>query len=292
MNKNQQVRHTSFFNARLTSTISISLVLFILGLIALIGILATEISQYVKENIGFSIVLKDTSKESDIKRLQKELDRAVFVKSAQYITKEEALKELIEDLGENPEEFLGFNPLQASIEVKLNAAYANTDSLGRIEKKLQKQPAIRSITYRADLIQSVNDNARRIGVILGGLALVLMAISFALISNTIRLNAYSKRFLIHTMKLVGATPGFIRKPFIVSNLINGLVASLLAIAMLTGCVYYLNNEIENFHTLVNLRSLLYVYGIVIVLGMLISSISAFFAVNRYIRMNSDDLYYV
>lgn len=292
MNKNQQVRHTSFFNARLTSTISISLVLFILGLIALIGILATEISQYVKENIGFSIVLKDTSKESDIKRLQKELDRAVFVKSAQYITKEEALKELIEDLGENPEEFLGFNPLQASIEVKLNAAYANTDSLGWIEKKLQKQPAIRSITYRADLIQSVNDNARRIGVILGGLAVVLMAISFALISNTIRLNAYSKRFLIHTMKLVGATPGFIRKPFIVSNLINGLVASFLAIAMLTGCVYYLNNEIENFHTLVNLRSLLYVYGIVIVLGMLISSISAFFAVNRYIRMNSDDLYYV
>ncbi len=286
------IRYSSFFNARLTSTISIALVLFILGLIALIGIMASEISMYVKENIGFSIVLKDNLKENDINRMQKQLETTKFVKSVTYLSKEQALKELTAELGENPEEFLGFNPLQASLEVKLNARYANSDSLQWIEKKLNSYSGISDIAYRKDLIQLVNENVQRIGAILLLFAGILMIISFALISNTIRLSAYSKRFLIHTMKLVGATPGFIRRPFIISNIINGIVASVLAIGMLTGCIYYLSSAVDNFSILMSLNYLLSVYVIVFILGIFLTAVSAYFAVNKYIRMNQDDLYYV
>lgn len=292
MNKNRPVRHRSFFNARLTSTISISLVLFILGLIGLTTILATELSTYVKENIGFSIVLKDTAADPEIRQLQKELNKAGYVKSARYITKEEALKILIADLGENPEDFLGYNPLQASLEINLKAGYANSDSLRIIEKKLGKHDCIKTIHYPKDFIQLVNENVTRIGFILGGLAIVLMLISFALISNTVRLTAYSKRFLIHTMKLVGATPGFIRRPFIFTHIVNGIMAAFIAVGMLTGCLYYLSDRIESLHTVLELPVLLTVYGLVFLAGIVLTAASAFFAVNRYIRMNHDNLYYI
>ena len=288
----QNIHYSSFFNARLTSTISIALVLFILGLIALIGIMASEISMYVKENIGFSIVLKDNLKENEINRMKQQLEKTKFVKSVTFLSKEEALKELTAELGENPEEFLGFNPLQASLEVKLKAQYANADSLQWIEKKLNAYSGISEIAYRKDLIQLVNENVKRIGAILLLLAGILMVISFALISNTIRLSAYSKRFLIHTMKLVGATPAFIRRPFIVSNIVNGIVASVFAIGMLTGCIYYLSTAVENFSILMSLDYLISVYLIVFILGIFLTAISAYFAVNKYIRMNHDDLYYV
>lgn len=292
MNKNHPVRHTSFFNARLTSTISISLVLFVLGLIALTSILANELSTYVKENIGLSIVLKDTTRDPEIKQLQKELNKAPYVKSARYITKEEALKILINDLGENPEEFLGYNPLQASLEINLKAGYANGDSLGVIEKKLSKYAFIKSVHYPRDFIRTVNENVRRIGLILGGVAVILMLISFALISNTIRLTAYSRRFLIHTMKLVGATPGFIRRPFILSHIANGIIAAFIAIGMLTGCLYYLDGQIESLSAVLELPVLLVVYALILLAGIFLTAISAFFAVNRYIRMNHDHLYYI
>ena len=288
----QNIHYSSFFNARLTSTISIALVLFILGLIALIGIMASEISMYVKENIGFSIVLKDNLKEYEINRMKQQLEKTKFVKSVTFLSKDEALKELTAELGENPEEFLGFNPLQASLEVKLKAQYANADSLQWIEKKLNAYSGISEIAYRKDLIQLVNENVKRIGAVLLLLAAILMVISFALISNTIRLSAYSKRFLIHTMKLVGATPAFIRRPFIVSNIVNGIVASVFAIGMLTGCIYYLSTAVENFSILMSLDYLISVYLIVFILGIFLTAISAYFAVNKYIRMNHDDLYYV
>ena len=278
---------------RLTSTISISLVLFILGIVVLMGILATRLSMYVKENMGFSIVLKENVKESQVKKLQKKLDIAPYVRATQYISKEDALKELEVELGENPKDLLGFNPLQASIEVKLRSDYAHPDSLVWIEKGLRKGTvAIDDIVYQKDLIQLVNDNIRRISFMLLGLAVVLMLISFALISNTIRLGAYSKRFIIHTMKLVGATPAFIRKPFIISNIINGIIGAFIAMALLSGCVYYLLTEFDNLYTLIDISSLFWVFVIVLLLGVVLTAISAWFAVNRYIRMDRDNLYYV
>ena len=276
MSESKSGRHITFFNARLTSTISISLVLFILGIVVLMGILATRLSMYVKENMGFSIVLKENVKESQVKKLQKKLDIAPYVRATQYISKEDALKELEVELGENPKDLLGFNPLQASI-----------------EKGLRKGTvAIDDIVYQKDLIQLVNDNIRRISFMLLGLAVVLMLISFALISNTIRLGAYSKRFIIHTMKLVGATPAFIRKPFIISNIINGIIGAFIAMALLSGCVYYLLTEFDNLYTLIDISSLFWVFVIVLLLGVVLTAISAWFAVNRYIRMDRDNLYYV
>lgn len=293
MSESKSGRHITFFNARLTSTISISLVLFILGIIVLMGILATRLSMYVKENMGFSIVLKEDVKESQVKKLQKKLDIAPYVRATQYISKEDALKELEVELGENPKDLLGFNPLQASIEVKLRSDYAHPDSLTWIEKGLRKGTvAIDDIVYQKDLIQLVNDNIRRISFMLLGLAVVLMLISFALISNTIRLGAYSKRFIIHTMKLVGATPAFIRKPFIISNIINGIIGAFIAMALLSGCVYYLLTEFDNLYTLIDISSLFGVFVIVLLLGVVLTAISAWFAVNRYIRMDRDNLYYV
>ena len=293
MSESKSGRHITFFNARLTSTISISLVLFILGIVVLMGILATRLSMYVKENMGFSIVLKENVKESQVKKLQKKRDIAPYVRATQYISKEDALKELEVELGENPKDLLGFNPLQASIEVKLRSDYAHPDSLVWIEKGLRKGTvAIDDIVYQKDLIQLVNDNIRRISLMLLGLAVVLMLISFALISNTIRLGAYSKRFIIHTMKLVGATPAFIRKPFIISNIVNGIIGAFIAMALLSGCVYYLLTEFDNLYTLIDISSLLWVFVIVLLLGVVLTAISAWFAVNRYIRMDRDNLYYV
>lgn len=293
MSESKSGRHITFFNARLTSTISISLVLFILGIVVLMGILATRLSMYVKENMGFSIVLKENVKESQVKKLQKKLDIAPYVRATQYISKEDALKELEVELGENPKDLLGFNPLQASIEVKLRSDYAHPDSLVWIEKGLRKGTvAIDDIVYQKDLIQLVNDNIRRISFMLLGLAVVLMLISFALISNTIRLGTYSKRFIIHTMKLVGATPAFIRKPFIISNIINGIIGAFIAMALLSGCVYYLLTEFDNLYTLIDISSLFWVFVIVLLLGVVLTAISAWFAVNRYIRMDRDNLYYV
>lgn len=292
MAEGKKVSTVSFFNSRLTSIISIALVLFLLGLIFLMGLLGNKLSVYVKENISFSIVLKDNLKEADIKKMQKSLDVLPYIKSTEYISKEQAAKELEEELGENPETFLGFNPLQASIEVRLHSEYANPDSLQSIEKKIKAYTSVSDLLYRKDMMEMVNNNMKRVSVILLGLAAMLMVISFVLISNTIRLLIYSKRFLIHTMKLVGATPGFIRKPFVRYNVVSGIFASILAILMLTGALYYLQNELDGFIRLLDMKALLIVYGAVFVLGILLSVTATVLAVNKYLRMGVDKLYYI
>lgn len=292
MAENRRVSSVSFFNSRFTSVISISLVLFLLGLILLIGSLGKELSDYVRENLSFSIVLKDNQKETDIRKMQKSLDDLPFIKSTEYISKERAAKELEEELGENPETFLGFNPLQASIEVKLRSEYANPDSLRVIERQIKRYASVSELLYRKDMMEMVHDNMRRLSLILLTLAVVLMLISFVLISNTIRLLIYSKRFLIHTMRLVGATPGFIRGPFIRYNVVSGIFASILAILMLTGALYYLQNELRGFVQIINMRTLLLVYAAVFALGIFLSVVATVFAVNKYLRMGVDKLYYI
>lgn len=292
MAENKKVSSVSFFNSRLTSVISISLVLFLLGLILLIGMLGNKLSVYVKENLSFFIVLKDNQKETEIKKMQKSLDALPFIKSTEYISKEQAAKELEEELGENPETFLGFNPLQASIEVKLHSEYANPDSLQVIEKKIRNYTSVSELLYRKDMMEMVHNNMKRLGLILLTLAAVLMIISFVLISNTIRLLIYSKRFLIHTMKLVGATSGFIRRPFVKYNIVSGIFASILAILMLTGALYYLQNELKGFIQILDMQTLLLVYVAVFALGIVLSVIATIFAVNKYLRMGVDKLYYI
>ena len=278
MAEGKKVSSVSFFNSRLTSIISISLVLFLLGLVFLIGLLGNKLSVYVKENISFSIVLKDNQKEADIKKMQKTLDALPYIKSTEYISKEQAVKELEEELGENPETFLGFNPLQASIEVKLHSEYANADSLQLIEKKIKKYTSVSDLLYRKDMMQMVNDNVKRVSLILLTLAVMLMAISFVLISNTIRLLIYSKRF--------------IRRPFVRYNVVSGIFASIFAILMLTGALYYLQNELSGFVQLLDIKVLIIVYAGVLIMGILLSVTATVFAVNKYLRMGVDKLYYI
>jgi len=292
MSDNKKVASVSFFNSRLTSVISIALVLFLIGLVFLIGLLGNKLSIFVKENITFSIVLKDNQKEADVKKMQTTLDAKPYIKSTVYISKEQAAKELEMEIGENPEIFLGFNPLQSSIEVKLNSEYANPDSLMMIEREIKSYTSVSELMYRKDMMDMVNDNMKKAGVILLALAVMLMLISFVLISNTIRLLIYSKRFLIHTMKLVGATPGFIRKPFVRYNIVSGIMASILAILMLTGSLYYLQSELHDLVQIINITTLLIIYGSVFILGILLSVVATVISVNKYLRMNVDKLYYI
>lgn len=290
--KQKKVSINRLFNSHLTSIISISLVLFLIGMGSLLLLLANDLSVYVKENISFSVILNQDVKDVEIKRLQKNLDAAPYVKSTEYITKEQAAQDLSEELGEDPIEFLGFNPLLASLEVKLNSNYANNDSIPMIEAEMEKFPQIKEVIYQKNLIQAVNENVKRITLILLGFVTVLLLISFALINNTIRLTIYSKRFLINTMKLVGANWSFIRRPFIWRSVMNGIIAAFLAIGMISGLIYYIQDEMHDIISFDNLYNLLIIYGIILVLGILITQISAFFAVNKYLRLKPGELYYI
>lgn len=292
MADNKKVSSVSFFHSRFTSIISIALVLFLMGLIILMGLLGNKLSVYVKENMSFSIVLKDNVGDLDVKRMQKNLESLPYIKSTEYISKEQAARELEDELGENPENFLGFNPLQASIEVKLHSEYANPDSLKLIENKIKNYTSVSELLYRKDMMELVQHNMKRVGLVLLGLAAMLMIISFVLISNTIRLLIYSKRFLIHTMRLVGATAGFIRRPFIWYNVISGIIAAILAICMLTASLYYLQAELTGFIQILDIPTLLIVYAAVLLLGIFLSVLATIVSVNKYLRMSFDKLYYI
>src|SRR6056297_803279 len=275
----------------LTSIISITLVLFMLGVLGLLILNAQRLSEYVKENIGFSIILKENVKEVDVILLQKTLDAAEYVKSTKYITKEQAAKELQEELGENFIDFLGYNPLLASIEVHLYADYANPDSIKIIEQDFQQYEQIKEVFYQKSLVSLVNENIRKISFIILIFSGLLFLIAIALINNTIRLSVYSKRFIINTMQLVGATKGFIRRPFIYKGILHGIYASLISIGLLIGMVYLIQNEFDRIISLKEYEILGILFGMVLLIGIIINWISTFFAVNKFLKIKVDKLYY-
>ncbi len=275
----------------LTSVISISLVLFLLGVLGLLVLNAKRLSEYVKENIGFSIILKEEVKEVDIIRLQKNLDATHYVKSTEYITKEEAARELKEELGENFIEFLGYNPLLASIDVHLHAQYANPGSIEQIKRDLQQYDQIKEVFYQKDLVELVNQNIEKIGFIILAFSGLLFLVAIALINNTIRLSVYSKRFIINTMQLVGATKGFIRRPFIYKGILHGIYASIISIGLLIGMVYLLQNEFDKIVSLQDLEILGVLFAMVLLIGIIINWISTFFAVDKFLKIKADKLYF-
>ncbi len=274
-----------------TSIISISLVLFLLGLVGLLLLNARLLSTHVLENLGFSIVLKEEAKEVDIFRLQKNLDAKVYVKSTNYITKNEAAREISEELGEDFIEFLGYNPLPASIVVKFYAEYANTDSIASIEKELQRFEQVEEVMYQESLIHLVNENVRKISLIILAFSVLMFFIAIALVNNTIRLSVYSRRFLINTMQLVGATRPFIRKPFLLRSAGQGIYASVIAIVLLVGVIYLIQKEFIEVIRFEDFYILGVLFLLVIFLGIILNWISTYFAINKYLRMKSDDLYY-
>ena len=275
----------------LSTVISVSLVLFMLGLLGLTILYANKLSIYVKENIGFTVILKEDVKPADITQFQKSLDASRYVKSTNFITKEEAAKTLQEDLGEDFVEFLGYNPLLSSIDVHLKADYANADSISNIEAALLKNEEVKEVYYQKSLVDLVNKNVKTIGLILLVFSSLLMIICIALINNSIRLSIYSKRFLIKTMQLVGATQGFIRKPFIFRGIKHGIYGAFIAILLLSGVIYLMQKQIPELIELQDIDLFVTLFAFVILLGVFITFVSTWLAVRKYVRLKTDDLYY-
>jgi len=292
MTKNRHGNSASFWGSGMTTTISLTLVLLLLGLTVLVGVMGNRISSYVKENIIITVELSDKIKESDILKTEQQLKETPYFKDIRYISKEDINKQLIIDLGKDPEEVLGYNPASNCLEVKLNAEYANSDSIKVVEKLLRQKKIAQDVLYNQDDLDIVNSNLSKVGLALLVLAIVLMLISFTLIRNTIRLNIYAKRFTINTMQLVGATNSFIRRPFLKQMLLYGFIAAILANMLITVMVYYVTIEYVEFISILSLNDLIIIYTVVFILGILLTSLATIFAVNKYLRINRDNLYHI
>lgn len=291
MRDKQQKHKSGFIHARIISIISISLVLFLLGIISMFVLVGYGLKDHVRESVSFTIELKSDASESEAARMIKDLESKAYVKEVAYISKEDALKELTEELGESPEEFLGWNPLNAFLEVKVKGDYvANADSLAVVEAGIRSYAPMERLSYKKDLLEKVNSNIKTASYIVFGFAIVLLAISFFLISNTLRLVIYSRRFSIYTMKLVGATPGFIRRPFIRYNIVSALIASSIAVAGLGWLWFYATKQFPVLSSILSATNGAIVIGTVFGFGLIIALVSSFFAVNKYLRMDVNRLY--
>jgi cell division transport system permease protein len=290
-NKESGYSKTRLRSSYLTLVISVSLVLFLLGVLGLVLINARELSDYLRESLSFSIILDDEAKEPDIRMLQKDLDAKPYVKSTEYVSKDAAAVKMKKDLGEDFISFLGDNPLPPTIDVYLHAGFTNPDSVGKIEKYVREYPFVKEVYYQESLLFLINENVRKISLFLLIISTFLFLIALTIINNTIRLSIYSKRFLIRTMQLVGATRGFIRKPFIIQSAIYGLLSALVAMSLLMGLLYLIEKEFLLMFSFESTYLLFLLAGSIIVTGVLINIVSTFFSVNRYLSISEDKLYY-
>ena len=281
----------TLFSSYLTTTLSISMILFLFGLLGLLLINAKRLSDYVKENIGVTLILKDDAREVDVIKLQKNLEATDYIKSTKYIGKDHAASELKKELGEDFVDFLGYNPLLSSIDVTVYAGYANPDSLKMLENKLLAHTEIQEVYYQRNLVQQLNENVNKISLILLFLCLLMFTIFTALINNTIRLTIYSKRFIINTMQLVGATRSFIRRPFIAKSALHGIYGAMIACFMLLTIFFSYQKELISFIDFQNPTAIVLLVGGIFAIGIIITLISSYFAVNKFLRMKFDELFY-
>lgn len=273
-----------------TSVISITLVLFLLGLILTLTLNAKKLSDYVKENIGFSVFLRDDVREVDVLNLQKLLDAKPYVKETFYVTKEQAAEEFQEELGEDFIEFLGYNPLPSSIDVRLNANFANPDSILEIEGEIRSFEQVADVAYQKDLVYAVNNNIHKINLAILAFSILLFLISVTLINNTIRLSVHSKRFIIRTMQLVGASPGYIRKPFLLKGIAQGVVSAFVAFTLLLFILYFVENQMGGIFNFFEYVTLIIVFSSILAIGIVIGLFSTFLSVNKYLHVKTDQLY--
>ena len=274
------------------SLMSITLVLFLLGVFALLMMHAQKLSNHLKENIGFEVVMNSNVKEDNILKLQQELDSMPAVKSTEYISKEEAIRRLSEDLGEDFLQWLGNeeNPLLPSIDVRFNADWANNDSINLLQAQLLKNKDIKDVYYQKSLVNLINQNVNRIGIALIIASLVLLIIAITLIRNTIRLSIYSKRFLVRSMQLVGATPSYIRRPFIRSGITQGFFGALLADAFLALLLYGLTKRLPELTFVQDYKIIIGIFVGVLILGILLGGLSTRLALQKYLHADIDQLY--
>ena len=276
----------------LISLMSIMLVLFVLSLFSSLVLFANKISDYIKENIGFEIVMNKGVKEKDIIDFQHVLDKKEYVKSTEYISQEEATRRLTEDLGEDILDWLGDveNPLLPSIDVRFKSEYANNDSIAKIEQWVMKNKNVKEVYFQKSLIHSIDKNINKIASVLLLIGLVLLIMAVTLISHTVRLAVYAKRFVVRSMQLVGATEGFIIKPFMKSFVIQGVIGAFLSLILLSIFLFKVMNEVPELALLTSISNIALIYISVIALGVLLTTLSTFFAMRKYLRADIDDLY--
>ncbi len=292
MKKNETgTSKTKLRSSYVTLVVSVSLVLFLLGILGIVLINARGLSDYFRESLTFSVMLEDGTKEADIRLLQKDLDAKHYVKSTEYISKDEAATKMKEELGEDFISFLGDNPLPPTIDVYLLSSYTRPDSVSKIEKYILQYPFVKEVYYRESLLFLINENVKKISLFLLVISSFLFLIALTIINNTIRLSIYSKRFLIRTMQLVGATRSFIRRPFVVQSAFHGFIAALIAMLLLMGLLYLIEKEFFLMFTFNSTNLLILLGAGIIVLGIIINIISTWFSVNRYLGISEDKLYY-
>ncbi len=293
-NMGKKLRRTSsrVFGSRLTATISISLVLLLFAVMMTLAFFAQDISRSAKENISLTVVLEDKISAEELRAFRKRISQSEWAKEHTYISKEQALKELSQELGESPEDLLGYNPLPATIEIKLKSGYTSIDQIKKTVNTLSAPRYVQEVVYREDLIQLVNKNILSIGKVLLVVAVVLTLISVLLIRNTVRLMIYAKRFLIHTMCLVGAKRSFIRRPFVWQNIRCGIVSAILAFGLYYLSIVSIEKIFPGLQAMVGTEVMLLIGGALLVLGIFLSAIATVFSVNRFLNMSVDELYYV
>lgn len=286
--KNKQKKQRGWQSV--TLCVSTAMVLVLLGMVVLSVLTAHNLSNYVKENFVITLTLEDDMTQPETAQLTKSLQSKEFVRQLQFISKEDALKEQIKAMGSDPTEFIGANPFMASVELYLKSDYANSDSLRWVQKVLKRYPKVSEITYQRDLMDSVNTNLQRINIVLLILALLLTGVSFTLINNTVRLGVYARRFNIHTMKLVGASWGFIRKPFVRQSMLVGVVAAIIADIVLAGALYALYTYQENMLNIITWEVMAITGVAVFAFGLFITWICTYISVNKFLRMKAGQLY--
>ncbi len=271
---------------------STTLVLVLLGVMCALLLSARSLSDYIKRNMTMSVVVSSKLGEADVLNFRKQLDKRPYVTASKYVSSAQILEEQIKELGTDPVEFLGYNPYEPSIDLTLKSEYACPDSMAMLEKSLLKDKRVTQVVYHREIIEVVNDNIHKMAIVLLGFMVVLTLISWSLIGNAVRLSIYSKRFMLHTMKLVGATWGFIRRPFVVYNMYIGLFSGIAADALLGGIFYLALREEPALFTILPPVSLATIAVAVICFGILMTVSCAYSSVNRFLRMRGDDLYFL
>lgn len=290
MGKKRNGTRNRFRLQGVTLCISTAMVLVLLGLVVFSVLIGRNLSSYVKENLVVTMWLDQDMSDTEAQQFCKKLRTRPFINNLQYVSKEQALKDGIKDLGADPTEFADGNPFLSSIELTLNANYANSDSLRWISKELKNHPKVNEIAYQKDLVDAVNKNIAKISIVLLFLAVLLTIVSFSLINNTVRLGIYARRFSIHTMKLVGASWGFIRKPFLKQALWVGIVAAIIAILVLGGLIYALYYYEPQILTVLDWKVAVITASVVLLFGIIITTLCANISVNKFLKMTAGDLY--
>ncbi len=286
-------KHSHFSSTQfITPAISTTLVLLLLGTIVFFVLTAHNLSNYVKENINISILISDELDSKQIANLRNEFGKTDYVKSIDYISKEQALLDATTDMGTDPAEFLGYNPFTASFEVKLKAEHATPEEIDEIVNNVKKHPSVVDVIYQKDLIKSVNRNLQKVSIVLLVFAVLFTYISFVLINNTVRLSIFSKRFIINTMKLVGAKWSFIRRPFLANGFALGVISAIIADALLYAGYVWAQKYEQDLNLVVNDEVLIIVGASVLVFGLLITFLCTFISVQKYLKMSTNKLYYV